>query len=132
MGHIASREGTSGLKFVSMLEHRPRTQTYNRERLMVQRVRRIVIVGFALWIVALSGIVYPQLTEHIGQHEHHKAATHATVLCSWLCISADAVGGTVVELAPVQFVTFLVQTPPVTEFHLPHGPQPPSRAPPLL
>ena len=82
--------------------------------------------------MALSGIVYPQLTAHMGQHEHHNAATHATALCSWLCIAADAVEGTVNDLSPVQYVTFLEHAPPVTGFHLPHGPQPPSRAPPFL
>jgi hypothetical protein len=99
---------------------------------MKRRIRHIVVVGFALWLVALSGIVYPQLTAHIAQHEHHKAATHATALCSWLCIAADAVEGTRIDLTPVQYVTVLEQALPVTEFHLPHGSQPPSRAPPLL
>jgi len=99
---------------------------------MKRRVRQIVVGGFALWLVALSGIVYPQLTAHMGQHEHHKAATHATALCSWLCIAADAVEGTRIDLIPVQYVTFLEQALPVAEFHLSHGSQPPSRAPPLL
>jgi hypothetical protein len=99
---------------------------------MKPSVRQIVIVGFALWLVALSGIVYPQLTAHMGQHEHHSAATHATALCSWLCIAADAVEGTRIDLTPVQYVTVLEQALPVIEFHLPHGSQPPSRAPPLL
>src|SRR5262245_19962567 len=96
------------------------------------RFQQLVVAILAPWLVALSGIVYPQLTAHMGQHDHHNAATHATVLCSWLCIAADAVAGTVVVLAPVQSSTLLEQAPPATEFHLPHGPQPPSRAPPLL
>jgi hypothetical protein len=99
---------------------------------MNRRIQQCVVGGLALWLVALSGIVYPQLTAHMEQHEHHNAATHATALCSWLCIAADAVEGTVADFTPVQYATFLEQAPPVTEFHLPHGPQPPSRAPPLL
>lgn len=95
-------------------------------------IRQFAVGGLALWLVALSGIVYPQLTAHMGQHEHHGAATHATVLCSWLCIAADAVKGTAVDFVPVQYSTLLEQAAPVTEFHLPYGPQPPSRAPPLL
>ncbi|MEO6308365.1 MAG: hypothetical protein ABIO96_03775 [Nitrospiraceae bacterium] len=95
-------------------------------------IRQFAVGCFALWLVALSAIVYPQLTAHMGQHEHHNQATHATALCSWLCIAADAVEGTVVDFAPVQYVTLLEQAPPVTELHLPHGPQPPSRAPPLV
>jgi hypothetical protein len=99
---------------------------------MSYRIRQFVIVGFALWIVALSGIVYPQLTAHIGQHEHHNAATHATALCSWLCIAADAVEGTAVDVTPIQYSTFLEQVSPVTQLHLSYDSQPPSRAPPLL
>jgi len=99
---------------------------------MTCRMQQVIVGFLALWLVALSGIVYPQLTAHMGQHEHHGAATHATVLCSWLCIAADAVDGTAVDFAPVHYSTILEQALPVTEFHLPHGPQPPSRAPPLL
>ncbi|MEP6890243.1 MAG: hypothetical protein ABI955_06050 [Nitrospirota bacterium] len=99
---------------------------------MKRSVRHIAVGGFALWLVALSGIVYPQLTAHMGQHEHHNAATHATALCSWLCIAADAVEGTGVDLTPVQYVAVLEPAPPTTEPQLPHSPQPPSRAPPLV
>ena len=99
---------------------------------MNRGIRQFAIGGLALWIVALSGIVYPQLTAHITQHEHHNAATHATALCSWLCIAADAVEGTVADLSPVQYSTFLEQSPPVTQIHFSHISQPPSRAPPLV
>lgn len=46
-----------------------------------------------LWLVALSGIVYPQLTAHMAQHAHHNAATHATALCSWLCTAGQTAEG---------------------------------------
>ena len=74
---------------------------------MKRSVRHIAVGGFALWLVALSGIVYPQLTAHMGEHAHHNAATHATALCSWLCIAADAVEGTSVYFAPVEQIVFL-------------------------
>jgi hypothetical protein len=99
---------------------------------MSHRIRQFAVAGFALWLVALSGIVYPQLTAHMGQHEHHKAATHATALCSWLCISADAVGGTTVHLAPVNQVTLIDQDFPESQVSAPLTVQPPSRAPPFL
>lgn len=99
---------------------------------MNHRLRQIAVAGFALWLVALSGIVYPQLTAHMGQHEHHSAATHATALCSWLCVAADAVEGAAIDVAPVHYSTFLAQAPPSTQHHLSHKSQPPSRAPPLL
>ena len=99
---------------------------------MNRRIRQFAVGGLALWLVALSGIVYPQLTAHMAQHAHHKAATHATALCSWLCIAADAVESTAVDIAPVRYVTFLEQVSPVTQLHVSHSSQPPSRAPPLL
>ena len=73
------------------------------------RIRQCAVGGLALWLVALSGIVYPQLTAHMAQHAHHNAATHATALCSWLCMAADAVEGTSVHLAPVDQVEFIKQ-----------------------
>jgi len=99
---------------------------------MTSSIRQFAVGCFALWLVALSGIVYPQLTAHMGQHDHHNAATHATALCSWLCIAADAVEGTSVPLVPVEQVALIEQ-----EFFDPQipavlGVQPPSRAPPLL
>lgn len=99
---------------------------------MTCRIRQFAVAGFALWLVALSGIVYPQLTAHIGQHEHHKTATHATALCSWLCIAADAVEGTSVHFAPVEQVALLDQEIFKSQISAPLTVQPPSRAPPLL
>jgi uncharacterized membrane protein len=94
-------------------------------------IRGFTIGCFALWLVALSGIVYPQLTSHMGQHEHHKAATHATALCSWLCISADAVEGTSVHFAPVEQVALLEQESIGSQISAILSIQPPSRAPPF-
>src|SRR3990172_4118595 len=60
------------------------------------KIRQFAVAGLALWLVALSGIVYPQLTAHMAQHAHHNAATHATALCSWLC----AAGHTAENVVP--------------------------------
>ena len=101
-------------------------------RIMTRNIQQFAVAGFALWLVALSGIVYPQIAAHLGQHEHHNAATHATALCSWLCIAGDAVDGTVTVAAPVQYATLLEQAPPVSQPSHFHGSLPSSRAPPLL
>jgi hypothetical protein len=99
---------------------------------MTRRIRQFAVAGFALWLVALSGIVYPQITAHMGQHEHHNAATHATALCSWLCIAADAVEGTSIHLAPVEQIALIEQEFPESQISHSLAVQPPSRAPPLL
>jgi hypothetical protein len=99
---------------------------------MTHGIRQFAVAGFALWLVALSGIVYPQLTAHMGHHEHHNQATHATALCSWLCIAADAVEGTSVHFAPVEQVAFIEQETLGSQISTPLTVHPPSRAPPLL
>ena len=98
---------------------------------MNRRIRQCAVVGLALWLVALSGIVYPQLIAHMGQHEHHNKATHATALCSWLCIAADAVEGPSVHLTPVEQVALIEQEFFVPQISAPLTVQPPSRAPPF-
>ena len=98
---------------------------------MNRRIRQFAVGGLALWLVALSGIVYPQLTAHMAQHEHHNAATHATALCSWLCKAADAVEGTSVHLAPLDQAEFIEQEFLEPEISAVLIFQPPSRAPPF-
>ena len=98
---------------------------------MNRRIRQLVVGGFALWLVALSGIVYPHLTAHMAQHEHHNAATHATALCSWLCIAADAVEGTSAYFAPVEQIVFLGQQDMGPQVGAILTVQPPARAPPF-
>jgi hypothetical protein len=99
---------------------------------MNPRIRQFAVGCFALWLVALSGTVYPQLTAHMGQHAHHKAATHATALCSWLCIAADAVEGTSAYFAPVEQVALFEQERFESQIRASQTVQPPSRAPPLV
>jgi len=57
---------------------------------MTRLIPQLAVGLLATWLVLLSGIVYPQLTAHMAQHEHHNAATHATALCSWLCAAGHA------------------------------------------
>jgi len=99
---------------------------------MTHKIQQCVVGGLALWLVALSGIVYPQLTAHMGPHEHHSAATHATALCSWLCIAADALEGTSVHFTPVEQITLLTEKFFAPQISVALTVQPPSRAPPLL
>ena len=98
---------------------------------MSYRIRQFAVGGLALWLVALSGIVYPQLTAHMAQHEHHNAATHATALCSWLCMAADAGEGTSVHLTPIEPVNVIEQDFLEPQISAVLSFQPPSRAPPF-
>lgn len=99
---------------------------------MKSMTQRLAVGVLAAWLVLLSGVAYPQLTAHAAEHAHHDASAHATVLCSWLCIAADAAEGTSVQLTLVEQVDCIEQEvlrpqiSPVLSF------QPPSRAPPFV
>lgn len=71
---------------------------------MKQMTRQLAVGVLAGWLVLLSAVAYPQLTAHAAQHAHHDASTHSTVLCSWLCMAANAAEGTSVHLALVEQV----------------------------
>lgn len=51
---------------------------------------RILAVGLALCLLVLSGVMYPQTVGHAAHHAHHKAATHSTALCTWMCAAGQA------------------------------------------
>ncbi|MDQ6733603.1 MAG: hypothetical protein M3Z35_05710, partial [Nitrospirota bacterium] len=51
---------------------------------------RIVAVGLALCLLVLNGVMYPQTVAHAAHHAHHKAATHSTALCTWMCAAGQA------------------------------------------
>ena len=71
---------------------------------MKPATQQLAVVVLAGWLILLSAIAYPQLTAHASQHAHHDASTHSTVLCSWLCMAANAAEGTSVHLALVEQV----------------------------
>jgi hypothetical protein len=93
---------------------------------------RFAVGVLALWLVLLSSLFYSQLTSHIAQHAHHNASAHATVLCSWLCMAADAVEGATADVTPISKIDLLKQESLCTQIRAPLSVQPPSRAPPSV
>jgi hypothetical protein len=57
-----------------------------------------------------------QSVEHAGHHAHHQAATHGTVLCSWMCAAGVVLESAVVtfqaELSPIALIRFPNFAPP--------------------
>ena len=98
---------------------------------MTRLIPQLAAGLLATWLVLLSGIVYPQLTAHASQHAHHDATTHATVLCSWLCMAADAGEGTSTHLIPSEPVDVIEQEFLEPQISAVLTVQPPSRAPPF-
>jgi hypothetical protein len=92
--------------------------------------KRALAVLLVLCILVVGGWAQAQSVEHAGHHAHHRAATHGTVLCSWMCAA-----GVVLDSAEV---TFQAELSPIALITLPHFAQPsielcqpsPSRAPP--
>ena len=58
--------------------------------LMNHKVFKFVSILLVLCVLSVGGLVQAQAVEHAGHHAHHNAATHGTVLCSWMCAAGQA------------------------------------------
>src|SRR3989454_8739221 len=78
--------------------------------LMNHTVLKFVSILLVLCVLSVGGLAQAQLVEHAGHHAHHQAATHGTVLCSWMCAAGEVLDSAVVtfqaELSPIAFNTF--------------------------
>ena len=54
-----------------------------------------VAVALVVSLLALSGVASAQMVSHGTAHEHHQSATHANVLCSWMCAAGQGLEGIV-------------------------------------
>jgi len=96
------------------------------------RVRtRLIAIGLAACLLMLSGVMYPQTVAHAAHHAHHKAATHSTALCTWMCAAGQAQEHVSynfqIEMEVVSPVDgFIAQQPIELEFIIPTTRGPPS------
>src|SRR5262245_61449097 len=69
------------------------------------RVRRFVSIILVLCVLSIGGVAQVHPAEHAGHHAQHQAATHGTVLCSWMCAAGTVLDSSVVtfpgELGPI-------------------------------
>lgn len=65
---------------------------------MSRFVQRSVAVLLAVCLLTVGGLAYSQMVQHEVQHAHHKAATHATAACSWVCSAGQVLEGLTVSL----------------------------------
>ena len=97
---------------------------------MNHRALKFLSILLVLCLLSVGGLAQAQSVEHAGHHAQHQAATHGTLLCSWMCAA-----GTVLDTA---VVTFQPEFSPIAFTPVPHSAQPsleacqtsPSRAPP--
>jgi hypothetical protein len=63
-----------------------------------------------LCILVVGGLASAQSITHESHHAHHQAATHGTVLCSWMCAAGTVLDTAVVpfqaELSLIALITF--------------------------
>ena len=75
---------------------------------MNHTVLKFVAILLVLCVLSVGGLAQAQSVEHAGHHAHHQAATHGTVLCSWMCAAGTVVDSVVVpfqiELNPIALV----------------------------
>ena len=74
--------------------------------------RRFLSIVLVLCVLVVGGLAQAQSAEHAGHHAQHQAATHGTLLCSWMC---DA--GTVLDTAVIQLQSEQSPIEVVSHFH---------------
>jgi hypothetical protein len=47
--------------------------------------RQILVLPLVACLLLVPALASPATVTHESQHAHHKAATHSSALCSWLC-----------------------------------------------
>src|SRR4051812_23583519 len=97
---------------------------------MNHTVLKCLAILLVLCVLSVGGLAQAQSVEHAGHHAQHQAATHGTLLCSWMCAAGTVLDTAVVtfqaELSPIA-VTVL---PPVVQLSIQTCQTLPSRAPP--
>ncbi|NOS82972.1 MAG: hypothetical protein HOP32_15465 [Nitrospira sp.] len=83
---------------------------------MYHHALKFLSILLVLCILSVGGLAQAQSVEHAGHHAQHQAATHGTLLCSWMCAA-----GTVLDTA---VVTFQDELSPIALVALPHSAQP--------
>lgn len=75
--------------------------------------RKFLSISLVLCVLAVGGLAQAQAAEHAGHHAQHQAATHGTLLCSWMCAA-----GTVVDS---DVVLIQIERSPVALIPIPHS-----------
>jgi hypothetical protein len=87
--------------------------------MMNHRVRRFASILLVLCVLSVGGLAQAQSVEHAGHHAQHQAATHGTVVCSWMCAAGTVLDSSVVtfqaELSPIALITIPDSVQPLIE-----------------
>lgn len=98
--------------------------------LMNHAALKVVSILLVFCVLSVGGLAQAQTVEHAGHHAHHQAATHGTVLCSWMCAAGTVFDSAVVPFqAELSLITFIT-LPNVAQPSIELCQTSPSRAPP--
>ena len=86
---------------------------------MNHTVLKVLSILLILCVLSIGGLAQAQSVEHAGHHAHHQAATHGTLLCSWMCAAGTVLDTAVVtfqaELSPIAFIALYNSARPSIE-----------------
>jgi hypothetical protein len=94
--------------------------------------RKFLSIFIVLCILAIGGIAQAQAAEHAGHHAQHQAATHGTVLCSWMCAAGTVLDSDIVLIQAERSLIALVPLPYSTDTFSEPSRISSSRAPPSI
>jgi hypothetical protein len=57
---------------------------------------KFITIALVVCILLVGGLAQVQAAEHAGHHAQHQAATHGTLLCSWMCAAGTVLDTEVV------------------------------------
>lgn len=94
--------------------------------------RKFLSVSIVLCVLVVGGLAQAQAAEHAGHHAQHQAATHGTLLCSWMCAAGTVLDTEVLliqaEHGPIGFIPIPRSNDSISE----PSPISSSRAPPAF
>jgi hypothetical protein len=117
---LIQQGGCAGSRLDRSLRHPVAFGQITLDRLPMNRTTlKLLSILLILCIISIGGLAQAQSVEHAGHHAQHQAATHGTLLCSWMCAAGVVLDTAVVtfqaELSPITFVTLSQFTQPSIE-----------------
>ncbi|NGZ03219.1 MAG: hypothetical protein CV090_09235, partial [Nitrospira sp. WS238] len=94
--------------------------------------RKFLTISLVACILLVGGLAQVQAAEHAGHHAKHQAATHGTLLCSWMCAAGTVLDTEVLLIQAERSPVALVQLPQAKRPSFEQARVSSSRAPPYF
>lgn len=77
---------------------------------MIRFNRQILVLPLVTCLLLVPALASPAIVTHESQHAHHKAATHFSALCSWLCGAGQSIETSSIQLDSILQLLDLLET----------------------